>query len=304
MLDVHRLRLLRELAEHGTIAATARVCSLTPSAVSQQLSLLQREVGTALLVRDGRGVLLTDAGRTLVAHTERILAELEEASASIAALSESVSGVVRLAAFPTAASSLVPAAIAATRAAHPEVQVLLEEAETAQGIAALKAGRLDLLIVYEYNLLPDITDAGIELTPLVTESLLAAVPTGVRLPRGRLRLEVLRDQPWIAPRSDTALRAILERACGLAGFAPQVDYTSDDYTVILALVAAGLGVSLVPPLAAETVSATLRLRPVADPTLSRRVSVAARAGSTRTPRIAALIHHLRHAAAELRVPTV
>ena len=303
MLDVHRLRLLRELAQHGTIAATARVCSLTPSAVSQQLSLLQREVGTPLLVRDGRGVLLTEAGRTLVAHTERILAELEEAGASIAALSESVSGVVRLAAFPTAASSLVPAAIAATRAAHPEVKVLLEEAETAEGVAALKAGRLDLLIVYEYNLLPDITDAGIELTPLVTESLLAAVPTGVRLPRGRLRLDVLRDQPWIAPRSDTALRAILERACGLAGFAPQVDYTSDDYTVILALVAAGLGVSLVPPLAAETVSATLRLRPVADPTLSRRVSVAARAGSTRTPRIAVLIRNLRHAAAELRVPT-
>lgn len=303
MLDVHRLRLLRELAQHGTIAATARACSLTPSAVSQQLSLLQREVGTPLLVRDGRGVLLTEAGRTLVAHTERVLAELEQASASIAALSESVSGVVRLAAFPTAASSLVPAAIAATRAAHPEVQVLLDEAETAEGIAALKAGRLDLLIVYEYNLLPDITDAGIELTPLVTESLLAAVPTTVRLPRGQLRLQVLRDQPWIAPRSDTALRAVLERACGLAGFAPRVDYTSDDYTVILALVAAGLGVSLVPPLAAETVSATLRLRPVADPALSRRVSVAARAGSTRTPRIAALIDNLRHAAAALRVPT-
>lgn len=83
------------------------------------------------------------------------------------------------------------------------MQVLLEEAETAQGIAELKAGRLDLLIVYEYNLLPDITDAGIELTLLVTESLLAAV----HLPRGRLRLDVLRDQPWIAPRSDTALRA-------------------------------------------------------------------------------------------------
>jgi DNA-binding transcriptional LysR family regulator len=303
MLDVHRLRLLRELAAHGTIAATARACSLTPSAVSQQLSLLQREAGTPLLVRDGRGVLLTEAGRTLVAHAERVLAELEDASASVAALSESVSGVVRLAAFPTAASSLVPAAIAATRAAHPEVRVLLEEAETTEGIAALRAGRLDLLIVYEYNLLPDITDAGIELTPLVTESLLAAVPTGVRLPRGRLRLAVLRDQPWIAPRSDTALRATLERACGLAGFAPRLDYTSDDYTVILALVAAGLGVSLVPPLAAESVSATLRLRPVAEPALSRRVSVAARAGSTATPRIAVLIDNLRRAAAQLRVPT-
>lgn len=212
MLDVHRLRLLRELADRGTIAAVAQACSLTPSAVSQQLSLLQREVGTALLVRDGRHVLLT--ARVLVAHTEQILTELEKARAGVAAVSGSVGGVVRLAAFPTAASSLVPAAIAASRVTHPGLTVLLEEAETREGIPALKAGRVDLLLTYEYNQLPEVRSAGIEVTPLITEPLLAAVPSDFPLPSGRLRLEALQDQPWIAPTDDTALRTVLKRACG------------------------------------------------------------------------------------------
>ncbi|MGH3435241.1 MAG: LysR substrate-binding domain-containing protein [Sciscionella sp.] len=301
MLDVHRLRLLRELAARGTIAATAQACSLTASAVSQQLSLLQREIGTPLLIKDGRRLLLTEAARVLVSHTERVLAELEAARAGVAALSASVGGVVRLAAFPTAASSLVPSAIAASRAAHPDLRVLLEERETADGIAALKAGHLDVALVYEYNLLPEVADAGIELAVLAVESLLAAVPATLRLPRGRLRLEVLRDQPWIAPRSDGALRATLERACGLAGFAPQLDYTSDDYTVILALVRAGLGVSLVPQLALEGVSTGVRLRAVAEPELARTVSVAVRAGSGATPSIAVVVNALREAAEQLGI---
>ncbi|HLI38045.1 MAG TPA: LysR family transcriptional regulator [Streptosporangiaceae bacterium] len=299
MFDMHRLRLLRELAAWGTVTAAAEACSLTPSAVSQQLSALQREAGVPLLVRDGRRVILTEAARVLVGHTERILAELEAAQADIAALSATVGGVVRLAAFPTAASTLAPAAIAACRAEHPSLRVMLEDSEPAKGVAALKAGHIDVLLVYEYNLLPQVADPGIELTPLVAESLLAAVPLALRLPPGQLHLERLRSQPWIAPRSDTALRATLERACGLAGFAPQVDYTSDDYTVILSLVSAGLGVTLIPQLVIESASADLRLHPVAAPMLSRTVSAAVRAGSSRTPSIAVLLAHLREAAAQL-----
>src|SRR5579875_355714 len=271
MFDMHRLRLLRELATWGTIPAAAEACSLTPSAVSQQLSALQREAGVPLLVRDGRRVILTEAARVLVGHTERILAELEAAQADIAAC----------------------------RAEHPSLRVMLEDSEPAKGVAALKAGHIDVLLVYEYNLLPQVADPGIELTPLVAESLLAAVPLALRLPPGQLHLERLRSQPWIAPRSDTALRATLERACGLAGFAPQVDYTSDDYTVILSLVSAGLGVTLIPQLVIESASADLRLHPVAAPMLSRTVSAAVRAGSSRTPSIAVLLAHLREAAAQL-----
>jgi DNA-binding transcriptional LysR family regulator len=299
MLDVHRLRLLREVAAWGTISAAAEACSLTPSAVSQQLAVLQREAGAPLLVRDGRRVILTEAARVLVAHTEHVLAELESAQADVAALSADVAGVVRLAAFPTAAAVLAPAAIAACRAGHPGLKVLFEDSEPASGIAALKAGHIDVLLVYEYNLLPEVTDAGVELTPLITESLLAAAPVDLVLPAGVLRLEALRGQPWIAPCSDTALRSTLERACGLAGFAPQLDYTSDDYTVILSLVSAGLGVTLLPQLAIEGLSASVRLHSVTAPGLTRKVSAAVRAGSGLTPSIAVLLTHLREAAAAL-----
>ena len=299
MFDVHRLRLLREVAAWGTISAAAEACSLTPSAVSQQLAVLQREAGAPLLVRDGRRVILTEAARVLVAHTEHVLAELESAQADIAALTADVGGVVRLAAFPTAAAVLAPAAIAACRAGHPGLKVLFEDREPASGIAALKAGHIDVLLVYEYNLLPEVADAGVELTPLVTESLLAAVPVDFLLPAGVLRLEALRGQPWIAPRSDTALRSTLERACALAGFAPQLDYTSDDYTVILSLVSAGLGVTLLPQLAMEGMSASVRLHSVTAPELTRKVSAVVRAGSARTPSIDVLLGHLREAAAAL-----
>ncbi|MBO0848362.1 MAG: LysR family transcriptional regulator [Pseudonocardia sp.] len=299
MLDVHRLRLLRELATRGTIAATARACALTPSAVSQQLSLLRREAGVPLFVRDGRTLVLTEAARMLVARTERILAELEAAEADVARLSGDVGGVLRLAAFPTAASSLVPGAVAACRAAHPDLDVRLEEWETAEGIPALKSGRLDMLLVYEFNLLAAIADPGITLTPLITESLLVAAPDALPLAPGPLRLAALREQPWIVPRSDGALRATVERAFGLSGFAPRLDYVSDDYTVILALVRAGLGVSLIPRLATEGLATGVRLHRLAEPRLTRVVSVAVRAGAQRSPNIAVLTSALRDAATRL-----
>lgn len=301
-MELRRLRLLRELADRGTIAAVAEACSLTPSAVSQQLAVLQREAGVPLLIRDGRRVILTESARVLVTHTERILAELEAAQANIAALAGDVSGVVRLGAFPTAASSFVPAAIAACRAEHPDLKIVLEEWETTEGITALKAGDIDVLVLYEYNLLPTVNEAGIELTPLVTESLLAAVPAALQLPGGQLSLDVLRDQPWIAPRSDTALRLTLERACGLAGFSPRFDYTSDDYTVILSLVSAGLGVTVLPQLAIDRVSADVLVHSVTEPTLSRKVSAAVRAGSARDPSIATLVASLRDTTAQLQLP--
>jgi DNA-binding transcriptional LysR family regulator len=302
MFDVHRLRLLRELAARGTIAATAQACSLTASAVSQQLAQLQREAGVALLIRDGRHLALTEAARVLVARAERILAELERAEAEIAALSTSVSGLVRIGAFPTAASSLVPAAIAASRAEHPELKVLMQQQETREGILALKAGHVDLLLLYEYNQLPRVADPGIELTPLLTEPLLAAIPPSLDRGRDQVRFADLAEQPWIAPDSDAELRTCLEQACGQAGFVPQLDHISDDCAVALAFVAAGLGVSLVPPLAAESASADVRLRRVREPRLSRRVSVAARAGGAQVPSLAVLIENLRAAARSRDLP--
>lgn len=152
--EVRRLRLLRELAAHGTIAAAAQACHLTPSAVSQQLGLLEREVGTPLLLRDGRRVVLTEAARVLVAHTERVLAELEEARAQVAGLTGEVRGTVRLGAFPSAAVALAAPAIAACRAEHPDLRIVLDETEPDESVDALRHHACDVALVYEYNLLP------------------------------------------------------------------------------------------------------------------------------------------------------
>lgn len=298
MFEVRRLRLLRELAAHGTIAAAAAACALTPSAVSQQLALLEREVRTPLFIRDGRRLVLTEAARILVAHTERVLAELEQARAEMAALGRSVRGTVRLVAFPSAAGALAAPAIAECQATHPDLRVLLGEEEPEQSVTGLRTRRIDMALVYEYNVLPRLHDAGIELHPLLDEPLLLALPGHHREMRdsGPRTLGEFSQDRWIAPGRDSALRAALERACNAAGFEPQLDYTSDDYTVIVALVQAGLGVSLIPRLAAEQLAAEVRLYPVTDLRLTRTVSVAVRAGSGGDPAIAALILALRRAA--------
>ncbi|HEY7596786.1 MAG TPA: LysR substrate-binding domain-containing protein [Actinophytocola sp.] len=301
MLDVHRLRLLRELSRQGTIAAAARVCSLTPSAVSQQLAVLEREAGTPLYFRDGRRLVLTEAARVLVEHTEHVLAELERARASVAALTSTVRGVLRLAAFPTAARVLAADAIARCRAAHPDLRVRLSEQETADAVESLRGGRIDVALVYEYSLLPAVREPAVETEPLLTEPLLLALPPGLAAGAGPLELASLADQPWIAASQDDALHQMLARACAAAGFAPRLDFTSSDYTVIFALVRAGLGVSIVPRLALESMSADVALRPVAELELTRTVSAAVRAGSRRGPQIAAMLTALHDVAAELPV---
>jgi DNA-binding transcriptional LysR family regulator len=299
MLEIRRLRLLRELATRGTVAATARACSLTPSAVSQQLAVLEREVGVALLVREGRRLRLTDAALLLVEHTERILADLEEAASGVAALAGAVRGTARLAAFPSAARALVPGAIAACRARHPDLRVLLHEYETAEAVDALKTRAIDLALVYEYSLLPALADPGIALRPLLREPLLCVAPAGFAAAGEPLPLGLLRDEHWIAPSSDTALRTVLERACALAGFTPELDYASDDYTVILALVQAGLGVSLIPRLALESQDVRLTVAPTAELTLHRRVLLATRAGSGRHPATATVSRALVEVASRM-----
>lgn len=300
MLEVRRLHLLRELSLRGTIAATAQACSLTPSAVSQQLAALEREVRTPLLIRDGRRLVLTEAARVLAGHTEDILAELETAESAVANLGSDVRGVVRIAAFPTAASALAAGAIARCHAKHPDLRSVLSEAETPDAITAVQSGQVDVALVYEYSLLANTDAPGVESRQLVTEPLLAALPPSGPPADEQVHLATLAAQSWIAPHSDSALRRAFERACELAGFEPRLDYTSDDYTVILALVQAGLGVALIPRLAIESISADVRLRAVCAPQLTRTVSVVVRRGSRDKPTIAAVLAALQETAEDLK----
>ncbi|GHJ35634.1 LysR family transcriptional regulator [Streptomyces sp. TS71-3] len=298
MFEVRRLRLLRELAAHGTVAAAAQACALTPSAVSQQLALLEREARTPLFIRDGRRLLLTDAAQVLVTHAEIILTQLERARAEVSALAHKVQGTLRLAAFPSAASALAAPAIAACQAYHPDLNVVLSEQEPGPSLVDLRMRRLDIALVYEYNLLPRLPHSGVELEPMLQEPVMLALPrTHPRAgAEGPYSLEALRDERWIAPRRDDSLRTVLERACESAGFRPRLDYISDDYSVVLALVQSGLGVSLVPRLVVEQLAADVTLRPVENLSLTRTVSIATRAGGGADPVVNALVLALRRAA--------
>jgi DNA-binding transcriptional LysR family regulator len=299
MLDVRRLRVLREVAARGTLAAAAQALAYTPSAVSQQISMLEREAGVALLERAGRGVRLTDAARRLVDHAEAVLARLEQAEADLAAADGTVRGTVAMGVFPTAARALAPAAVAALRAAHPDLRLVLHELEPHQSLPMLRLGELDVAVVHEYDLLPGRAERGITLTALLDDPVSVVLPAGHPADHPQVRLADLRGERWIGGHPDTSCYAIVLRACALAGYRPEVDFHSNDFTVILALVEAGLGVALVPELALHGVTTAAAVRPVAEMPLSRRISAAARRGSTGHPAVLATVDALAAAAAGL-----
>jgi DNA-binding transcriptional LysR family regulator len=167
MLDVHRLRLLRDLARQGTIAAVAQTHSYTPSAVSQQLAALQRQAGVPLLERDGRRVSLTPAGLALVRHTEAVLAALEAADAALAAARTGLTGTVRIGAFPSAVRTILPAALVALGREHPGLDLMVAELDPVAMPDGLRDGRLDVALLHDYDLAPDPPDSTLDSTSLL-----------------------------------------------------------------------------------------------------------------------------------------
>src|SRR3954471_20888450 len=174
MLDVRRLRLLRELSHRGTIAAVAEALVLTPSAVSQQLAVLEREAGVALLERTGRRVALTPAAHGLVRHAEVVLAQLEQAGAELLAARRGAAGPVRIGTFPTAARALLPAALVELARRHPDLEPMVTEIDPAGVADALRSGDLDVALTHEYDLVPAAVEAGVESAPLCAERMFVA----------------------------------------------------------------------------------------------------------------------------------
>ncbi|GAA4995725.1 LysR family transcriptional regulator [Kitasatospora paranensis] len=244
MLDVRRLRLLRELAHHGTIAAVAEALAFSPSAVSQQLSVLEREAGVPLLERTGRRVALTPAGQNLVRHAEAVLERLEQAVAELAHARRGLAGPLRIGTYPSAARAIIPHALAQLASRHPGLEPMVTEVDPASVAAAVRAGELDVALVHEYDLVPTEPEPGLAVTqPVFTEPMyLAATAAGT--------VAGHRRSPWIVAPAGTLCRAMAVRACRAAGFTPQVRHQVDDFATVLALVAVGQGVGLVPHLGA------------------------------------------------------
>jgi DNA-binding transcriptional LysR family regulator len=285
MLDVRRLRLLREVALRGSVTGAADALSYTPSAISQQLAVLERECGVALVEREGRGIRLTEPAYGLVSRTERILEELEHARADLEQWAADETGTIRIAAFPTAARALLPGALVALRDTHPGLEPALVEAEPEASLAAVGLGTVDVAVAHEYDLFPERDTHPLHRTELLTDPLFL-VSDGTGEP---VRLADYADRRWILPPPDTACGRLVERACGLAGFEPRPLATSYDFAVACALAAAGHGVALVPQLGlVPGVAAS----PVSDVPVRRRIFAAVRAGAERRPAVAALLSAL------------
>jgi DNA-binding transcriptional LysR family regulator len=290
MLDLRRLRLLSELARRGTIAEVARGVGYTASAVSQSLSQLEREVGLALLERDGRRVRLTPAAHALVARTDRVLAELDAAEAELAAEQQTVRGEVVIGSFPSAATGLVVPAAGELARRHPDLSCSVREHEPEDGIALLRSGELDLLVSESYGDVQSAPTGGLASHLLLDEPLRLVLAPGDR--SDPVPLAELAKAPWIIGHTGTQFAAAVELACQSAGFAPRVAHRADDALLIHALVASGAGVALLPALACCGAEGVRYARAVPEPP-SRHVWALARRGAERRPDVAAALEALR-----------
>lgn len=296
MLDVRRLRLLRDLARLGTIAAVAEAHAYTPSAVSQQLAALQRHAGVPLLERAGRRVALTATGQALVRHTEAVLAALEAADATLAAARAGLSGTVRIGAFPSAVRTLLPAALVTLTRDHPALDLMVTELDPVAVPAALRDRRLDVALLHDYDIAPVEPDPALESTPLLDETVYLAVPAEPAPTADGDPVRAAREADWIVGSPGTLCHTVALHACQLAGFRPTVRHHADDFTAVLALVAAGQGVGLVPELAVGQPVPRVRLMPL---DVRRRTRVAYRRGAGDHPAVAACVRALRAASDDL-----
>ena len=293
MLDVKRLRVLREVAARGSFSAAAEALAYTQSAVSQQIAALEREAGTVLVERNARGVRLTEAGRALVRHADVILARLADAEAELEAIAGVRGGRLRLVSFPTAGATIAPRAVGRFRERHPGVEVTLEPREPLEGVECLKAGGCDIALTVEAGFEP-IDDKAIDRHHLLDDPMYVCLPAGHRVAgKRKLDLADLAQDAWImgvTGRCPDGL--ILERACQAAGFEPRVAFQSDDYVAIQGFVAAGVGVCLIPDLALVAVRDDVVIRPLQGRPPVRHVIAATLAGGFVSPAGAAMLEIL------------
>ena len=295
MLDVRKLEVLRAVAAAGSFSAAADALSYTPSAVSQQIAALEREVGTPVVVRLPRGVRLTQAGHVLAQHAEAVAARLATAERDLRALAELAGGRLAAAVFHSAASRLLPRAAADFRRRHPGVTLELSEADPTDAVPRVRDGALDLALVFSYAG-PVAVDEPLEVVPVAREPVLLALPAAHPAAREeRVRLGRLAAEPWLQCTSPSCA-ALLVHAAQDAGFSPDVRFTSADYAAVLGFVAAGLGLALVPALAVSGVPPEVVLRPLAAPVLVRHVAVVLPPPAARAPAAEAFAAALKDAA--------
>jgi len=310
MLDTHRLRLLREFAERGTIAATAAALGYTPSAVSQQLAALEREAGAILLDRTARAAELTDAGRRLVEHAERILAMIEAAEADLSAAGPA--GRVTVTAFPTAAVAFGPALVRRVRV-HPGLTLLLRETQGEEGLRLVRTGEVDLALVADWSgrLAGADARAGeggpggdqrmLRFYPLIRDPVVLVLPRGhpAADPDRPVDLDKLREEPWLAAPAGEPSRQAVDRLLAGTGGMPPAPWEFEGLSTILSLVARGIGIAALPRLTLAAGDRRVAVRELPGAVQARDVLAVARASSVRRPSVAVMLAALNSAAGRL-----
>jgi DNA-binding transcriptional LysR family regulator len=303
MLDLRRLRLLRELNERGTIAAVADALQFTPSAVSQQLAMLERETGVRLLERAGRGVRLTDPALVLVDHADALLERAALAEADLAAAAGTVTGRGRIAGFQSVALRLALPAIEALARDAPRLRCELIEAEPEQALPALALGDVDLVLGDEWQHQPWRLPAGLQRHELLRDPVYLVLPAGhptARRYRDAVPLAELAGDAWTTGHEGMGWEEMVQRTCRQhGGFDPDIRHRTNDATVSLALVARGLAVTLLPDLVLRGRHPGIALRPIAEDPVGRVIFAVTRAADAARPSTNALVAAVRDAAAAL-----
>jgi DNA-binding transcriptional LysR family regulator len=296
MLSLNRLRVLREVVAQGSFSAAAEALSYTQSAVSQSIARLEAETGTTLVVRDRRGVRPTAAGSTLVAHAETIFAQVEAAEADLAAIIGVRAGRLRVASFPSGGATLMPMAVARFRRAHPNVVLTLVEDEPEEIAPRLRAGELDLALLFEFpgaHARGQRPGAGLSSTLLLEDPMHVVLPAEHPLTeQPLLTLGDLRHEQWVQTSASSPCARHVVRSCQAAGYDPDVAFESDDYDTVQGLVAAGVGVALIPRLALASGHSGIVVRALAPSSPARRVTVATLPGAGVAPAARSMIQVL------------
>jgi DNA-binding transcriptional LysR family regulator len=288
-MDLGRLRALRELAVRKTMAAVAEALLVSPSAVSQQISLLEQEVGIKLIERRGRGVELTVAGQNLVRRADRIFSEIESARADIAELKQVIAGELRVAAFPSVAAAVIPGTIRALSTEHPQLTIQFDEMEPEQSLAALRSWQTDVAIIDDLNVPPGALDPNIETIPLLED--VFNVMVGLDHPLAEspwATLEDLREERWVIDTASSNYTRMFTEACQAVGFMPKIVARCSGFEVTVALIREGCAIAILPGLRASHDLEDVWVCRL-TPEIRRKISIAFRKGEKRSPALQAFL---------------